>query len=261
MPATFVSDITAATFQKDVVERSMKTPVLLDFWAAWCGPCKALSPVLEKIAGEHQGAFHLGKVDTEREQDLAYAFGVQGIPYCVLVDGGRPVDGFQGALPEADVRRFLQKNGIEPLVLSEASPAAAAPPQAVDPNSPAARLQRALAAAAKGDAVTARAALEGLAEEDERFDQAQRLRAGLEWLEASLNPDGPPAEAMLAAARAKLLKGDAKGAMQHILEAVAADKGFRAGLARKAMLLCFLQVGEESEQLDDYRRRLATLLY
>src|SRR5688572_2059248 len=162
MAGAHVLDVTADTFQKQIVERSMQAPVLIDFWAAWCGPCKALSPILEKLAEEYGGAFTLAKVDTEREPDLAYAFGVQGIPYCVLVDGGRPVDAFQGALREPEVKRFLQRNGVEPLVVAP-QPAAAVP---IDPDSPEGRLRRALHAAAAGDAAGARRTLAGFPEED-----------------------------------------------------------------------------------------------
>jgi putative thioredoxin len=213
--------------------------------------------VLERLAAEFGGAFELGKVDSDKEQDLAYAFGVQGIPFCVLVDGGRPVDAFQGALPEAEVRRFLQKNGIEPMVLEQ--PKAEVPK--VDPQSPAGRLERARAAAAAMDTLAVREVLAGFPEEDERFDAAQRLLTGIEWLEADLATAKSPAEKSLVTARQALARKDLDSAMTQLIESVAADKSARAGLARKGMLLCFALVGEDDERLDDYRRRLATLLY
>lgn len=103
-----ILDVTAATFQKEVVERSRKTPVLIDFWATWCGPCKTLGPLLERLAKEANGSWVLAKVDTDREPELAQAFQIQSIPSVMAVKDGRIVDGFTGALPERDLRRFLE---------------------------------------------------------------------------------------------------------------------------------------------------------
>ena len=103
-------DVTVANFETEVVEASMTTPVLVDFWAPWCGPCKSLGPVLEKLEVAYGGRFTLVKINSDEEQELSSAFGIRSIPTCVLMMGGKPVDGFMGALPEGQVKAFLDKH-------------------------------------------------------------------------------------------------------------------------------------------------------
>jgi putative thioredoxin len=103
-------DVTVANFETEVVEASMTTPVLVDFWAPWCGPCKSLGPVLDKVEAAYNGRFKLVKINSDDEQELAGAFGIRSIPTCVLMVGGKPVDGFMGALPEGQVKAFLDKH-------------------------------------------------------------------------------------------------------------------------------------------------------
>ncbi|OGA97111.1 MAG: thioredoxin [Burkholderiales bacterium RIFCSPLOWO2_12_FULL_65_40] len=103
-------DITVENFEAEVVAASMNVPVLVDFWAPWCGPCKSLGPVLEKLETEYAGRFKLAKIDSDQEQQLAAMFGIRSIPTCVLMMNGQPVDGFTGALPEGKVREFLDKH-------------------------------------------------------------------------------------------------------------------------------------------------------
>jgi putative thioredoxin len=103
-------DVTVANFETEVVEASMTTPVLVDFWAPWCGPCKSLGPVLEKVEADYNGRFKLVKINSDEEQELAGAFGIRSIPTCVLMVGGKPADGFMGALPEGQVKAFLDKH-------------------------------------------------------------------------------------------------------------------------------------------------------
>ena len=107
---SFVFDITEADFQAQVIERSMQVPVLLDCWAPWCGPCKSLGPVLEKLAEAYGGAFELAKLNTDEAPNISAALRMRSIPLVVLFVGGRPVDQFTGALPEGQIRAFLDKH-------------------------------------------------------------------------------------------------------------------------------------------------------
>ncbi|MEY2661579.1 MAG: hypothetical protein RLZZ123_2751, partial [Pseudomonadota bacterium] len=140
-------DVTMQNFEAEVVQASMATPVLVDFWAPWCGPCKSLGPVLERLEAEYGGRFKLAKINSDDEQQLAAAFGIRSIPTCVLMIGGRPVDGFMGAQAEGQLREFLNKHlPSEGELLAQADAAEAEDLMAQgDPEAALAKLQEALA--------------------------------------------------------------------------------------------------------------------
>ncbi len=280
-----VFDANAQNFETEVLQRSLQTPVLLDFWAEWCGPCKTLGPMLEALATEFGGAFLLAKVDVEAEQELGAAFQIRSIPTVVLVKNGQLVDGFQGALPDGQLREFLKHHGIEPAAADAAIVEETAPP-AADPLAEIARLREEIEAAPEADALKLDLAIAllktGDAAEAERLldalpanlstdDRAVRARARLGF--AALLKDAPPIEtlqAMLAAndgdLRARhllgvhdIVAGRSQEGLEHFLDMLRRDRAFEDGLPRKALIDAF-KIIEDEDLVGQYRRKMSSLL-
>jgi putative thioredoxin len=285
-PSPHVFDATTAGFQQDVLDQSLQTPVLVDFWATWCGPCKTLGPLLEKLAAEYNGAFRLAKVDVDREQQLAGYFQIRSVPTVMLVKDGQLVDGFPGALPEGQLRQFLSHHGIVPAEaanepVEEVAPAPRDPRElvadlratiAAEPDQPEHRLDLALALARIGETDEAASLLDALPANLASDDRARRTRAALGF--AALLREAPTPHALAARIaqdprdlRARhllgahqLVAGEAEAALQQFLEMLRLDKNFEDGLPRKALIDAF-QVIEDVDLVGTYRRRMASLLF
>jgi putative thioredoxin len=280
----YVFDATAQSFEQDVLQRSMQIPVLLDFWAEWCGPCKTLGPMLEALATEFGGAFLLAKVDVEAEQELGAAFQIRSIPTVVLMKDGQLLDGFQGALPDGQLREFLKHHGIEPLAVEAV--AEEAPPPAIDPHAEVVRLRHDIEAAPEQDGLKLDLAIAllqtGDADEAERLldalpanlstdDRAVRARARLGF--AALLKHAPPVEALQAALAANdgdlrarhllgvhdIVAGRSQQGLEHFLELLRRDRAFDDGLPRKALIDAF-RIIEDEDLVGQYRRKMSSLL-
>ena len=279
-----VIDVTTETFETEVLQKSMQTPVLVDFWATWCGPCKSLTPILEKLAGEYGGAFVLAKVDVDKEQQIAAAFQIRSVPSVFLLVNGQPVDAFQGALPEGQLRQFLQQHGIEPLAAPPAEPAALAP---LDPHAEVVRLRHAVQDAPDQDELKLDLALAllrtGAATEAEQLldalpanlatdDRSIRARARLGF--AALLKDAPPVPVLEQAIAAnqgdlkarhllavhQLVGGDAAAGLEQLIEMLRRDRGYQEGLPKKALIDAF-RIVEDEDLVGQYRRKMASLLF
>ncbi|ADD41621.1 tetratricopeptide repeat protein [Stackebrandtia nassauensis] len=253
-----VIDVTEATFQAEVLERSLSVPVVIDFWADWCQPCKQLSPVLEKLAVESGGAWTLAKIDVDANPQLQAAFQVQSIPMVIAMWQGRPVDGFQGVQPETTLRQWIGR-------LIEAT-GGEAPEVPADP-----QLVAAESALDAGDLTGAENAFTsyldlhpGDAAAESGLAQVRLLRrveaAGPAAQEAAVtNPTDIP-QALLAS-DIQVINGQAENAYRQLIDLIARLNGEDRDTVRKHLLDLFTIAGPEDPVVAQARRKLAAVLF
>lgn len=253
-------DVTDGDFAQTVLEASKERPVVVDLWAAWCGPCRTLGPILEKVAEERAGAFLLAKLDVDANPGVAGALGVQSIPTVVAFRDGKPVDGFIGALPENAVNAFVDR--LLPTAGDVAADAAAADADAGDLGSAEAKYRAILSDEPKNHAAAVGLAI--LLLERGATDEATALLTPLlpdteaEAVLARITVESwasRPGTAPADAARRKAADGDFRGALEDLLAALPEDPE-----ARASILEIFRLLGE-GDLVAEYRRRLTNALY
>ncbi len=278
-----VFDVDQQGFEADVLQASMTTPVLVDFWATWCEPCKTLGPMLEKLAAEYNGAFRLGKVDVEAQQELAGMFGIKSIPTVMLVKDGQVLDGFAGALPESQLREFLSRHvqplEAEPDLIDEAAPETAE--QAVErlqqaiasePDQAELKLELALALMRAGNADAAEAKLNALPANLAIDARATRLRSQLELSRALA--DAPALEELRQRIAADatdwaahdllgvrlLLEDSPEAGLDEFIVILKGDREWHENQAKKRLLAAFATL-DDADLVGRYRRKMASLLF
>ena len=286
-----IKDGSDASFMTDVVEASRTTPVIVDFWATWCGPCRTLGPALEKAVRAAGGKVRMVKIDVDKNPAYAGQLRVQSIPTVYAFVDGQPVDGFQGAVPDSQIKAFIEKltggaggaspeidevlaMGEESLGLNDFGGAAQAYAHvlSIEPENPKAIAGLARVYLAGGDVEQARQTI-AMAPDDSKEPTVQSVRAQLALaasapasgenaeLEARIAADANDHQARFDLAQALAASGDMKGAADHLLTIVQADREWNEQAARKQLLTVFEAAGAMSDVAKEGRRRLSSILF
>ncbi|QVL51203.1 MAG: thioredoxin [Thiocapsa sp.] len=277
--------VTAENFQAVVLEGSFDRPVLVDFWADWCAPCRMLMPILANLAAEYRGRFILAKVNTEEQQALAAELGIRSLPTVQLFKSGRPVDQFMGALPEAQIREFLDRHipRVSDGLLAQAQGLLVAGDLAgartlinrareADPENARLALAELQLLAAKGEVAAALAAIDKLPIELAGEPEVLALRGQLRF--ATALEDAPPEADLIARlsddpsdslaryqlAAHQVLRGDYASALENLLTLMTRERAFQDDAGRKGMLAVFDLLGG-GDLVAGYRAKMMNALY
>lgn len=270
----YVVDVTEASFQADVLERSLQVPVVVDLWAEWCGPCKQLSPVLERLAEAAGGAWILAKVDVDANQRIAQAFGAQSIPMVVAVVGGQPVDAFNGAQPEPQVRDWIAalldavRDRMPAIGEAEMAARGGAEPEP-EPEDP--RFTAAEDALERGDYAAAESAYQEILNVEPANEQAVAALAQVRFLARAeaVDPDAvakaeaapDDIDAQLSAADAELATDGVEAAFSRLVTAAGRTFGTDRDRVREHLVGLFELFAPDDPRVTAARRALARVLF
>lgn len=284
--SSYVVDADAASFQSFVVDASHRVPVLVDFWAEWCGPCRTLGPILEKLADEFQGRFRVVKIDTDREQEVARQFGIRSLPTVKLFKDGAVVDEFLGAQPESQIRALLERYVSRE---SDDTRARAArlgdegqltqaralleQAQAADPGNYRVVVDLVNVLIEQNELEKAKNLLAAVPANVRSDHEMQKAAARLGFAEFAV--DAPTPEALARAisenprdcepryqlGAVHMVRGEYQAALEQFIEVLRIDRRFRDDAGRKAMLSAFELLGSDDPLVGRYRARMSSLLY